>query len=78
MQLLNINFGQSIFDYVQGEAKWLVLAVFVVLGLIFAVKKEFSKLIGTLVIGVIACLLVFNPEAVKDFMIGIGNLFVSN
>lgn len=78
MFLANINFGQSIFDYVQGEAKWVVLAIFVIVGVTFFFKKEFSKLIATLVIGVVVCLMVFNPEAVKDFMLGIGNLFVSN
>lgn len=68
-----MNIGQNIFNIVVEMAGPLLLVAMIIVGIYFAFKREFSKLIGVALVMVVAILLVFNTEGVKDFLLGIGN-----
>ena len=67
-----MNFGQNLYQWFLTNAQSLVLLAIVVIGLFLGFKREFSKLIGFLVIALIAVGLVFNAAGVKDVLL---NLF---
>ncbi|HCD8390599.1 MULTISPECIES: hypothetical protein [Enterococcus] len=58
------------------NAQSLVLLAIVVIGLFLGFKREFSKLIGFLVIALIAVGLVFNASGVKDVLLNLFNRIV--
>ncbi|HHC7799583.1 TPA: hypothetical protein ACN3GW_002172, partial [Enterococcus faecium] len=58
------------------NAQSLVLLAIVVIGLFLGFKREFSKLIGFLVIALIAVGLVFNASGVKDVLLSLFNRIV--
>ena len=55
-----MNFGQNLYNWFLSNAQSLVLMAIVVIGIYLGFKREFSKLIGFLVIALIAVGLVFN------------------
>ena len=61
-----MNFGQNLYNWFLSNAQSLVLLAIVVIGL-YLFKREFSKLIGFLIIAIIAVGLVFNAAGVKTF-----------
>ena len=60
-----MNFGQNLYNWFLSNAQSLVLMAIVVIGIYLGFKREFSKLIGFLVIALIAVGLVFNAGGVK-------------
>ena len=60
-----MNFGQEFIQLVLSNAQSLVLMAIVVIGIYLGFKREFSKLIGFLVIALIAVGLVFNAGGVR-------------
>lgn len=71
-----MNFGQNLYQWFLSNAQSLVLLDIVVIGLYLGFKREFSKLIGFLVIALIAVGLVFNAQGVKDVLLGLFNRIV--
>jgi len=71
-----INFGQNLYQWFLTNAQCLVLLAIVVIGLFLGFKREFSKLIGFLVIALIAVGLVFNAAGVKDVLLNLFNRIV--
>ena len=65
-----MNFGQNLYNWFLSNAQSLVLLAIVVIGLYLGFKREFSKLIGFLIIAIIAVGLVFNAAGVKDILLG--------
>lgn len=63
-----MNFGQNLYNWFLSNAQSLVLMAIVVIGVYLGFKREFSKLIGFLVIALIAVGLVFNAAGVKDVL----------
>ena len=59
-----MNFGQNLYNWFLSNAQSLVLLAIVVIGLYLGFKREFSKLIGFLIIAIIAVGLVFNAAGV--------------
>ena len=55
-----MNFGQNLYQWFLSNAQSLVLMAIVVIGIYLGFKREFSKLIGFLVVALIAVGLVFN------------------
>ena len=55
-----MNFGQNLYQWFLSNAQSLVLMSIVVIGIYLGFKREFSKLIGFLVVALIAVGLVFN------------------
>jgi len=71
-----MNFGNNLYNWFLTNAQSLVLVAIVVIGLYLAFKREFSKLIGFLVIALIAVGLVFNASGVKDVLLEIFNRII--
>lgn len=71
-----MNFGQNLYQWFLSNAQSLVLLAIVVIGLFLGFKREFSKLIGFLVIALIAVGLVFNASGVKDVLLNLFNRIV--
>ena len=57
-----MNFGVNLYNWFLTNAQSLVLMAIVVIGIYLGFKREFSKLIGFLVVSLIAVGLVFNAE----------------
>ena len=53
-QTNNMNFGQNLYQWFLSNAQSLVLMAIVVIGIYLGFKREFSKLIGFLVVDLIA------------------------
>ena len=64
-----MNFGQNLYNWFLSNAQSLVLMAIAVIGVYLGFKREFSKLIGFLVIALIAVGLVFNASGVKDVLL---------
>ena len=71
-----MNFGQNLYTWFLSNAQSLVLLAIVIIGLYLAFKREFSKLIGFLIISVIAVGLVFNTAGVKDLLLELFNKII--
>ena len=71
-----MNFGQNLYQWFLTNAQSLVLLAIVVIGLFLGFKREFSKLIGFLVIALIAVGLVLNASGVKDVLLNLFNRLV--
>ena len=64
-----MNFGQNLYQWFLSNAQRLVLMAIVVIGTYLGLKHEFFKLIGFLVVALIAIGLVFNAGGVKDVLL---------
>lgn len=71
-----MNFGQNLYNWFLSNAQSLVLLAFVVIGLYLGFKREFSKLIGFLVVSLVAVGLVFNADGVKDILLELFNKII--
>lgn len=71
-----MNFGQNLYNWFLSNAQSLVLLAIVVIGLYLGFKLEFSKLIGFLIIAIIAVGLVFNAAGVKDILLELFNRII--
>lgn len=71
-----MNFGQNLYNWFLSNAQSLVLLSIVVIGLYLGFKREFSKLIGFLIIAIIAVGLVFNAAGVKDILLELFNRII--
>ena len=71
-----MNFGQNLYQWFLTNAQSLVLLAIVVIDLFLGFKREFSKLIGFLVIALIAVGLVFNASGVKDVLLNLFNRII--
>lgn len=73
-----MNFGQNLYTWFLSNAESLVLMAIVVIGLYLGFKREFSKLIGFLVVAAIAVGLVFNASGVKDVLLNVFNKVIGS
>ena len=71
-----MNFGQNLYQWFLSNAQSLVLMSIVVIGIYLGFKREFSKLIGFLVVALIAVGLVFNAGGVKDVLLELFNKII--
>ena len=71
-----MNFGQNLYNWFLSNAQSLVLLAIVVIGLCLGFKREFSKLIGFLVVSLVAVGLVFNADGVKDILLELFNKII--
>ena len=71
-----MNFGQNLYNWFLSNAQSLVLLAIVVIGLYLGFKWEFSKLIGFLVVSLVAVGLVFNADGVKDILLELFNKII--
>lgn len=68
-----MNFGQNLYNWFLSNAQSLVLMA---IGVYLGFKRELSKLIGFLVIALIADGLVFNAAGVKDVLLQLFNKII--
>jgi len=68
-----MNFGQNLYNWFLTNAQSLVLLAIVIIGLYLGFKREFTKLIGFVIIALIAVGLVFNAGGVKDVLLQLFN-----
>ena len=66
----------SIYTWFLSNAQSLVLMAIVVIGIYLGFKREFSKLIGFLVVALVAVGLVFNAGGVKDVLLELFNKII--
>ena len=66
-----MNFGQNLYNWFLSNAQSLVLLAIVVIGLYLGFKREFSKLIAIIAVG-----LVFNAAGVKDILLELFNRII--
>lgn len=71
-----MNFGQNLFNWFTSNAQSLVLLAIAVIGVYLGFKREFSKLIGFMVIAAIAVGLVFNTAGVKNVLLQLFNRII--
>ncbi|MDE6760268.1 MAG: hypothetical protein K2J90_06225 [Lachnospiraceae bacterium] len=71
-----MNFGQNLYDWFLNNAQSLVLTAIVFIGVYLGFKREFTKLIGFLIIALIAVGLVFNATGVKDVLLKLFNQII--
>lgn len=71
-----MNFGQNLFNWFTSNAQSLVLMAIAVIGVYLGFKREFSKLIGFLIIAAIAVGLVFNTNGVKNVLLQLFNRII--
>ena len=71
-----MNFGQNLYNWFLSNAQSLVLLAIVVIGMYLGFKMEFSKLIGFLVVSLVAVGLVFNADGVKDILLELFNKII--
>ena len=57
-----MNFGNNLYQWFLSNAQSLVLMAIVIIGIYLGFKREFSKLIGFLIVALIAVGLVFNAS----------------
>ena len=70
-----MNFGVNLYNWLLSNAQPLVLVLvaIVVIGLYLGFKREFTKLIGFLVVAMLSVGLVFNAAGVKDVLLNLFN-----
>lgn len=71
-----MNFGQNLYNWFLSNAQSLVLMAIAIVGVYIGFKREFAKLIGFLVVALIAVGLVFNTTAVKDVLLQLFNQII--
>lgn len=71
-----MNIGQNLFNWFSQNAQSFVLVAIVVIGVYLGFKREFSKLIGFIIVAGIAVGLVFNPMGVKDVLLQLFNTII--
>ncbi|WP_415331895.1 hypothetical protein [Clostridium perfringens] len=73
-----MNFGQNLYTWFLSNAQSLVLMAIVIIGVYLGFKREFSKLIGFLIVALIAVGLVFNATGVKDILLKLFNQIIGS
>ena len=68
-----MNFGVNLYNWLLSNAQPLVLVAIVVIGLYLGFKREFTKLIGFLVVAMLSVGLVFYAAGVKDVLLNLFN-----
>ena len=68
-----MNFGVNLYNWLLSNAQPLVLVAIVVIGLYLGFKREFTKLIGFLVVAMLSVGLVFSAAGVKDVLLTLFN-----
>ena len=71
-----MNFGKNLCNWFLSNGQSLVLMAIAIIGVYLGFKREVSKLIGFLVVALIAVGLVFNAAGVKDILLKLFNQII--
>ena len=70
-----MNFGQNLLTWFLGNVQPLMLLAIAVVGVYALIEKKISKVVGILLLSVVAVGFVFNTEGVKDILLDLFNSF---
>ncbi|BDU80835.1 hypothetical protein [Clostridium perfringens] len=73
-----MNFGQNLYNWFLSNAQSLVLMAIVIIGVYLGFKREFSKLIGFIIVALISVGLVFNASGVKNILLELFNKIIGS
>ncbi len=68
-----MNFGQNLFNWFLTNAQSLILMGIVFVGVYLLLKREMSKMVGFVLIAIVAVGFVFNSSGVKEVMLNLFN-----
>lgn len=68
---IKMNFGQNALTWFQSNAQPIVLIAIIAFGIYFALKRELTKLLGALLIFVLAVGFVYDPAGVKEILLSL-------
>lgn len=68
-----MNFGQNVFDWLIGNLQPIVIIAVIVGVIICCAKREFTKLIAVVAVGVIAIGFTFNSSGTKNVLLNLYN-----
>lgn len=68
-----MGIGENLYNSIAPDLQWIVIIILVGVGVYLIIKRQFTGLIGLLVVGVLAVGLVFNPMGAKDVLLGLFN-----
>lgn len=68
-----MNFGQNILTWFLSNVQPLILLAIGVIGIVAMIERKVSKVVGLLLLGVVAVGFVYNTEGVKDMFLSLFN-----
>jgi len=71
-----LNWGQNLFNLFSTNVQPLVLMAIAAIGVYLGFKREFTKMVGFLVVALVAVGLVFNTAGSKDVLLKIFNTVI--
>lgn len=73
-----VNIGLNFWTFISDNLGYVTMALLAIAAAYCVVKREFLKLVGIIVGGIVVFLFVFNPMGVKDFLLNIGNYVIGS
>lgn len=73
-----MNFGQNIHNLFMENAQPIVLLALAAIGLILIFKRETSKLLGFIIVAIVAVALVFNATGFSEVLLKLGNRIIGS
>lgn len=68
-----MNFGQNILTWFLSNVQPLILLAIGVIGVVALFERKVSKVVGLLLLGIVAVGFVYNTEGVKDMFLSLFN-----
>ncbi len=68
-----MNIGTNFYTWLSSQAQPLVWGAIIIMALWLAYKREFTKMVGFLVIAIIVVVMVFNTAGFQGILLDIGN-----
>ncbi len=70
-----MNLGQNVLTWFLANVQPLILLAIGVIGLYGLIERKFSKVVGMILLGIVAVGFVYNTEGVKDMFLNLFNSF---
>lgn len=70
-----MNFGQNLLTWFLSNVQPLILLAIAVIGIYALIERKVSRVVGILLLGIVAVGFVYNTEGVKDMFLNLFNSF---
>ena len=70
-----MNLGQNVLTWFLANVRPLILLAIGVIGFYGLIERKFSKVVGMILLGIVAVGFVYNTEGVKDMFLNLFNSF---
>lgn len=70
-----MNFGQNVLTWFLSNVQPLILLAIGVIGIYGLIERKLSRVVGLLLLGIVAVGFVYNTEGVKDMFLSLFNSF---